>query len=70
VSDDTVILEGGPRHGQSIPLSDMTHDGFDKYILHVQSGVYRHDDESFSDFVGGGQRVAEFEPFLAGVDDP
>jgi hypothetical protein len=66
--DDEVILEGGDRHGQLVPQSAMTHEGVGKYVLHEELGAYRHDEESPADFRNG-QPVAEFEPFVRGVDD-
>ncbi len=45
----------------SVPLSAMSHDGFGKYILRDQLGIYLHDEESASDFRDG-QRIAVFEP--------
>jgi hypothetical protein len=62
---EEVILEGGDRHGQPVPLEAMTHEGVGKYVLHDQHGVYRHDEEAFADFRDG-QRVAVFEPRVEG----
>jgi hypothetical protein len=65
VADDEVILEGGERHGQPVPLAALTHEGVGKYVLHDRHGAYRHDEEALSDFRNG-QRVAVFEPSLPG----
>jgi hypothetical protein len=67
MADDDVVLEGGPREGQSVPLSAMTHDGVGKHVLADPAGVYRHDEEAVADFRDG-QRVAVFEPFVPGAD--
>lgn len=64
MSEEEVILEGGDRDGQSLPMSAMTHDGVGQYVLHDRAGVYRHDEESIADFRNG-QRVAVFEPSAA-----
>jgi hypothetical protein len=64
VSKNEVILEGGDRHGQPVPLEAMSGDGLVKFVLHDKAGVYRHDEESPADFRAG-QRVATFEPNVA-----
>lgn len=68
MADEEVILEGGQRHGQPVPLSAMTRDGVGKYLLHDQFGVYRHDEEAVAYFRDG-ERVAVFEPFVKEVVD-
>lgn len=67
VADGEVILEGGGRHRQPVPLSAMTHEGVSKYVLHAQAGVCRHDEEA-SAYFRDGQRVAVFEPGVPAVD--
>ena len=59
--DDVVILEGGSRDRQAVPLADLRNVAVGVYELEVPGGIYRHSEEDVSDFRDG-QRRATFEP--------